>query len=252
MRLFITLLVVPSVLVLSVAVADAATYSGSLGYTAPLPPDSGDGLYVIGVPGQWGDYDISMSWTVTDEEPYSASYPWKYEYTFDLDYSDTWGAISHIFIEGSEGITSGDIVGVEGALVDNVGYQAVNYGFDDMPEDAYGINFDPPTGDDYFTMTWWFWSNRVPVWGDFYARCGGGPDGDEINKCWNYNNTLGVEKGFLDPDGIDDILDDIDPSDPPSNGSVDYHILRPDSYIPEPTAVLLLTLGSLLIVRWHR
>ena len=240
-------LVLSFTLIFGVAVANAATYSGSLQYTAPLPPGPDDGMYVIGVPNEWGDYNIAMEWTVTDEDPYNASYPWKYTYTFDLDYAgqhDGWGAISHIIIEGSEGILTDDIVGVTGAIVDGVGYQAVNYGFDDMPEDMWGINFDPPTGDDYFEMTWSFWSNRVPVWGDFYARCGGGPGGEDI-----YNMTGEVEKGFLDPNGIDDVLDDIDPTDPPSNGSIDYHILRPDSYIPEPMTVSLLALGGLFAGR---
>ncbi|UCG33363.1 MAG: hypothetical protein JSU68_01785 [Phycisphaerales bacterium] len=247
------LAVAVSLLMLGVMPASATTYTGSLTYTAPLPPGSDDGIYVIGIPGQWPDYDVSMSWTVTDEDPYDTTYLWKYTYTFDLEYSDTWGAISHIIIEGSEGIGSGDIIGTTGALVDSVGYQAVNYGFEDMPEDMWGINFDPPTADDYFTMTWSFWSNRMPVWGDFYARCGGGPGGDEINKAYNYNNDgLGTELGFLDPNGLDNVLDDIDPTDPPSDGSIDYHILRPDSYIPEPGAMGLIVFAGLMAVRRRR
>ena len=242
-----------SLLILGVGPANATTYTGSLNYSAPPPPGTDDGIYVIGVPGQWADYGITMSWTVTDEDPYNASYPWKYTYTFDLDYSDTWGAISHIIIEGSEGILSGDIIGVSGATLDGGGYQAVNYGFDDMPEDLWGINFDPPTADDYFEMTWSFWSNRMPVWGDFYARCGGGPGGDEINKAYNYNmDEFNVERGFVDPNGLDDVLDDVDPTAPASNGSIDYHILRPDTVIPEPGTLGLLVFGGLLAARRRR
>jgi hypothetical protein len=246
-------LFLPYGLVFGVVAANAATYTGSLQYSPPLPAGADDGINVVGVPGQWGDYGISMSWTVTDENPYNASYPWKYTYTFDLEYTGEWGAISHIFIEGSEGISSSDIIMDTGATLDSAGYQAVNFGFDDMPEDMYGLNFDPPTGDDYFAMTWSFWSNRAPVWGDFYARCGGGPLGDEINKAYNYNMDASLgERGFLDPNGIDAILDDIDPTAPASNGSLDYHILRPDSYIPEPTSLSLFALGGLVVLRRRR
>ena len=42
---------------------------------------------------------------------------------------------------------------------------------------------------------------------------------------------------------------DVDPTAAPSNGSIDYHILRPDSVVPEPATICLLGLGTLALLR---
>jgi hypothetical protein len=65
----------------------------------------------------------------------------------------------------------------------------------------------------------------VPVWGDFYAKCGAHPP----NQIWNMGITLP------------------DPMAPAANGSIDNHILVPDSYnIPEPATFVLLLIGTVL------
>ncbi|MDO8587101.1 MAG: hypothetical protein Q7T82_08690 [Armatimonadota bacterium] len=216
----------------------AVSYSGSLTYSPGPPPDSGDGLYV-GIPGlQWVNYNVSISWTVTNDDPISGN-PWKYTYTFGHD--GTQAGISHVIIEGSEGISASDIAGLTGATLYSTGIQYANPGTPGMPEDLYGLRFNP-LAEGQFGMTWSFWSDRAPVWGDFYARCGGKMGG--INRVYNYNNTGGVENGFLDPNGDDALLDDIDPAGPASNGSLDFHILRPDSVVPEPSGLLALLCGA--------
>ncbi|MHB1191090.1 MAG: PEP-CTERM sorting domain-containing protein, partial [Armatimonadota bacterium] len=82
-----------------------------------------------------------------------------------------------------------------------------------------------------------FRSDRAPVWGDFYAKDG---------KTDGVYNTL-YNSGFADDD----------PIAPATNGSLDGHLLRPDTTsdpVPEPgTLVGFITLGgSLLAMRRRR
>ncbi len=90
-----------------------------------------------------------------------------------------------------------------------------------MPDNLYGTKFDDAWGT---TFTVEFTSNRLPVWGDFYAK-DGQVGGEGLNQFWN--------AGFLLAD----------PLLPPSDGSIDGHILCPDSRIPEPSTVALLMVG---------
>ena len=232
-----------------------ATYTGSLTYSPPSPPDSGDGLYVQGP--QWPDNNVTIAWTVTDTDASHPGFPWKY--TYDLNIEGTQGAISHVIIEGSEGISRGDIIDVDGddAVIEessDVGYQQAQSGNPNIPEDLIGIRLHPAS-DGLFHMNWTLFSNRGPVFGDVFTKCGGGPQG-EFNTAYNYNqDPTGAEAGFLDPDGIDTNIDDIDPTDDPSAGNANnhyfWHILRPDSTgngydpprMPEPATVALAALG---------
>ena len=230
-----------SVTILSLPCFGSITYSGSLQYTPPAPAGTTDGINVLGPSGQWDNYTVTFSWTVTNSDTSYPSYPWKYTYRMQL--SGTQYGYSHIIIESSDDMTSSDIFGLTGAVLDSVKLQTVQGGNPDMPEDVYGIRFNPPTSG-ITDLTWSFYSNREPVWGDFYARCGGFQGG--INQAYNYNmDEFGVASGFLDPDGDNTNLDDIDPTSPASNNSVNFHILRPDTVvIPAPGAVFLVSIGA--------
>jgi hypothetical protein len=222
----------------------AATYSGSLTYTPGPPPDVNDELNVGPANLQWVNYTVAISWTVTDTDASYPGYPWKYTYTFG--HNGGQAGISHIIIEGSEGMTVADLVGLSGASLyptDPIGVHQVTSGNPNMPEDINGIKFNP-LADSPFGMTWSFFSNRVPVWGDFYARCGGRQGG--INFAYNYNlDAGGNASGFLSPD--------TDPAAAPESGTAanhcHFHILRPDSLIPEPTSLWVMELGLLTLLR---
>jgi len=245
--LYVPVLSIVGVMLLSLSAANATIYTGSLSYTPSYPADTADGLWVSG--DKWSTYVVTISWTVTDEDNSYPGFPWKYEYTFGHDGGQA--GISHIIIEGSEGITADNIVGLTGASIASIGLQTVQSGNPGMPEDLIGIRFNPPAAG-LFSMTWSFFSNRAPVWGDFYAKDGGGQDNTDL--AYNYNkDSAGVERGFLDPDGNNTVRDDPDPSVGPSDGSVDYHILRPDSVVPEPVTLSVLAIGALLgLVRWAK
>ena len=75
------------------------------------------------------------------------------------------------------------------------------------------------------TMSVFHHSRRNPVWGDFYAKCGGGA---AQNEAWNMGLTA---------------FEDDDPLDPPQSGSIANHILTPNGYIPEPATTALFAVG---------
>lgn len=219
-RKSVILLMVSLILMATFAMpALAVTYSGSLLYTPSYPADSSDGLRVETSSGKWEAYTVSMAWVVTDEDRTNAAYPWKYTYTFTL--SGNQAGLSHIVIEGSDNITANDIYGLTGASLASIGNQAVGSGNPGMPESMTGLRFNPLTTSP-LTMTWSFYADKMPVWGDFYARS------SPSNYAYN--------QGFTAPD-------DIDPSEPASNGSLANHILRPDSVVPEPSSLLVLIGG---------
>jgi hypothetical protein len=209
-------------------------YSGHLDY-APSSGSSGSDIQVAG--DKWPKFNITLSWIVTDEEAGPTGFPWKYTYTFTT--TGNGAAASHVILETSSTFRSNDIKDLTGANMENVELQKVSSGNPNMPGDVYGIRFVPSTGSTN-NMTWTFWSDRIPVWGDFYAK--GGND----NTAYNHTTTSTGEKGFT--------THDTDPTEPAANGSLNCHILRPDTVtvIPEPATIVLILFSSGLILKRRR
>ncbi|MFH1689790.1 MAG: PEP-CTERM sorting domain-containing protein [Candidatus Eisenbacteria bacterium] len=220
-RLFGALLLVAMLAIPSVS----AAYFGSL-----LSTDGG-----IQGTGNWLVTGPTLfEWVVTQ----NANNSWHYSYVFG--HPD--GATSHFILEVSHNFTSNDIFNESGDFTKmEIGWHPAT-GLDqpnpNMPEDVYGIKFDEASGN---VTQIEFDSWRVPVWKDFFAK-DGVAGGYGVNTAWNKGFTAG----------------DVDPLDAARDGSVDYHILAPDSTtppVPEPATLMLLgsgLLGSVAVLRRRR
>lgn len=187
--------------------AMATMYSGSLSSA------SGE----IGGLGSWvSPGPTTIAWEVTDLGTY-----FHYKYTLTVPSH----AISHFIVEVSPAAESGDFSNLAGSFGGawEIGDFTQSNGNPNIPQPIHGLKFDQTYGT---TATFEFDSVRVPVWGDFYAKCGANPP----NQAWN--------TGISTPD----------PIAPVSNGSIGNHILVPDSQvIPEPATMLMLLLAGAVV-----
>lgn len=212
-------------LVLCLTGAHAITYHGGL-TTAASHSDPDFVVDGIDGTGFWIDPgDTSLEWWVSQTLPTD---PWHYKYV--LTTPGPGGAPSHFIIETTNPFTEGnpDYFNATGSFgSDTVSlHLGPSPGNPFMPDDVYGIKFDQLSG--AIVVTFEFDSFRNPVWGDFYSKCG--KTGGIQNTAWN--------KGLTD--------NDTDPNLVPSNGSLNFHVLRPNGEtqdIPEPGTMVLFGLG---------
>jgi hypothetical protein len=193
--------------------ADPITGSRS----TPGPPSTPDGVVAAdGWDENNGGFKIEWLIALSSDGTY-------YDYTYTISDEDGTTPIapglSHWILEVSPDITDDnradyiwDITGVDDVESDvEVNDYASGPGNPDMPDGGiHGIKFNNEPG---ATVT--FKSNRIPVWGDFYAK-----DGQHGPWATAWNTDFG--------EPTDDVIN---------------KILTPDGIIPEPSTILLVTLS---------
>jgi hypothetical protein len=169
--------------------------------------------------GFWVDQGTEDPWTpaMIEWEVYqNQDLSWHYSYTLTVHRAD----ISHFIIETCSTFDSSNISNVQpqGAVL-TISSFVQDGGNPFMPGSIYGVKFDNISGTDLNIA---FDSDKAPIWGDFYAKCGA--TGGTQNTVWNTGFTSG----------------DTDPSDLAANGTISNHLLVPGCEVPEPATMLLL------------
>lgn len=207
----------------------AAIYEGQLSYPAGDSDPVG-----LAAGGDWANGSHSLSWTVSNQD--SAGL-WHYSYTLSVTDKD----ISHFILELSPSFTAGNLFNPSWLDPDAPGSGTIDtYSPDDgngnanpgLPAALWGLKLED--FGDTRELSFDFYSDRVPVWGDFYAKTG---------------SASGGTAGHLYNIGFPSV--DPDPLEFPASTSylandVFGHLLVPDTdtmHAPVPGAVLLGGLG---------
>jgi hypothetical protein len=189
-------------------VSQAEAYYGSLSF-------SDDGLITSG---SWAKDTSNLSWTV-----YSRSGYWHYSYTLEVAGKHE---ISHMIVELSPSFDEDNLRNLSWTGAHEIGTFREKNGNPGMPGSVYGLKADDTFGT---TLTILFDSDRAPVWGDFYAKSAAG--GKHRAATYLYNSGFSAA----------------DPLFPVANGSLQGHLLVPDTMaVPVPGAMLLGSVGFAL------
>ncbi|MBN9690906.1 MAG: VPDSG-CTERM sorting domain-containing protein [Verrucomicrobia bacterium] len=213
----------------SAGVANAfPIYTGSISYSADISATP-----------LWDKSTTSLSWVVKDTGlTQGGNVIWNYEYTWStadknlshiiIELSNTSVVISNLKVNGATGSTSNYEIKtytVGGNGDSNVG----------LPGDIIGIKLDDKA--DLTTTTFSFDTVNSPVWGDFYAK-------DGTSKVGNGNDAI-----TYDTYAYNTTFLAADPTDAPSNGSINHHVLRPDTVttrVPDGGSTIFLFSSALV------
>lgn len=199
--------------------ASHADVSAPLGTGSRTTPDA-SGIHATQQWGTGSGFEISWKISIDNTQP---GFPVHYIYTLsNASGGDLPKDISHFIVQISQNATINDFVFATPPEENPQTYTSGN-GNPGIPGPIYGLKFNP-TGD-ASQMQVEFWSTRDPVWGNFYAKDGGGTNPNTAVFAYN--------TGFLtDPATV-------------SNGDYTMWIPVPDSsvHVPEPATMLILGSG---------
>ncbi len=207
--------------------AQAVSYSGFLTTDVDANLEASQGLFGTEA---WSS-GATFSWNVDYDETHSGL--WTYNYTLSVQSKD----ISNMVIEVSDLFAEANILdgSSEGLSLDYFALGSQGGSNPGLPSGFTALKLDNPGDTTIFDIT--IVSDRKAVWGDMYAK--DGVDGG--NEVFLYN------MGFTEFD--------TDPEDAIRDGSVDFHILRPDTVggpgpddqgIPEPHVPMLSGVAMLI------
>jgi hypothetical protein len=173
----------------------------------------------LGVLNGPGAFQVSGTWTTTATD---AAFTWDivqdtsgfYYYNYRLVIPEGAAPVDSFLIEIAPTLTAADFWGTTGHVV--VGdFTPAEY--PNMPRAIHGIALLDISGN---RASFDYKSYAAPVWGDFYVMS------DETTPSTAFNT------GFTNPDS--------DPPDPPSDGTITFHLLRPGPSAPIPDASTIL------------
>lgn len=254
----IIVLLVTAVLLTGISSLSCASYI--LQYQGNITSNTGDGTLVA--VGSW-DYNDGatptysvLEWHVYQDDVTRA---WKYEYVFTVPSK----GISHSIIEVSENFpgnytftaTGRDpVMGDVDLVIDpespkwyeSTGSSGANPGMPDVnlepggEGDLFGISWESPQIEDFDALVYsiTIFTDREPMWGDFYAKDGKDESGIKI---YAYNSGFGQDTDAPIADGNARTIDGF------------AWVLVPDTdSVPEPATLILLGLGLIMLGGWVR